>query len=144
MSRLPRIFVIAVVALWLPLCCCQVLAFADASCETSRETARGHASCCHDDASDNESNGEDQDERAPRSCEHCVIKAPAPQPPSLDAYFILAEIPFEAILPPSVIDPLQLYAAEHAGGWPLAPTLKPPAPPLLSSERCALLTLWTL
>ncbi|MSR70414.1 MAG: hypothetical protein EXS17_08745 [Phycisphaerales bacterium] len=142
MSRLPRIFVVSIIALWLPLCCCQVLAFANAACDS--EASCCQTSCCDDPSRDEQSSDGGHDEDAPQSCTHCVVKAPAPQPISLDSFFVMSLVAFEAALPHSSIDPTLIHAADNAGGWNVPPPLEPPAPPLHSSERCATLSLWTI
>lgn len=143
MSRLPRIFVVAIIALWLPLCCCQLTAFAGEFGGATSDSCCSQT-CCGESASDEHSEGDAPCETPSRSCSHCVVKAPAPQPISLDAFFVMSAIAFEVVLPPSSIDPSCLYATEHDGGWPLAPPLEPPAPPLHGSARCATLSLWTI
>ena len=143
MSRLPRIFVTAIIALWLPLCCCQLSAFASdfscvnvpSCCENScSESGSGENGGGSMGESDRESPVEDS---TPHSCSHCVVKAPAPQPPALDSFFVMSVIPFTPAFAAITLDTAPSAACLFASSWTLPPPLK-------HSERRARLSIWVL
>ena len=151
MLGLQRIFITAVIALWLPLCCCQVMAFANSAClsdaevsccSSERQHGGKHAepkSCCDDN---DQSNSEE--EQPPVSCIHCATKAPPPTAPSLDSFFILSAVPFELVLPPSLIEPSTLHATEISGSWDVPPPDRPPEIAMSANDRRSAFSIWII
>ena len=150
MFGLKRILITAAVALWLPLCCCQVLAFANAA------TGVESASCCEADEQANEKTSdkhthsccEDEEtpshEQAPKSCVHCATKAPPPTAPSLDSLFILTEIAFDGALPLALIEPSLLHANELYGRWAVPPPPVQLGCVMSASERRSTFSIWII
>ena len=146
-----RIFITAVIALWLPLCCCQVMAFANSvvstdakvsCCSSERQHSDKHAepkSCCDDD--DQSTSNEEQ---PPMSCVHCATKAPPPTAPSLDSFFSLSVIPFVLVLPPSLVEPSTLHASQASGRWDVPPPTNPPEMAMSANDRRANFSIWII
>lgn len=151
MFGLQRIFITAVIALWLPLCCCQVMAFANSAtgadtetscCSSERQHADKHAehkSCC-----DQDDQSTSNEEQPPMSCVHCATKAPPPTAPSLDSFFILSAVPFALVLPPSLIEPSTLHATEVAGCWDVPPPTRPPEIAMSANDRRSTFSIWII
>jgi hypothetical protein len=144
-----RIFITAVIALWLPLCCCQVMAFANSAtgadletscCSSERQHGGKHAepkSCCDDEETPSH-------QQPPMSCIHCATKAPPPTAPSLDSFFILSAVPFALVLPPSLIEPSTLHATEVAGCWDVPPPTRPPEIAMSANDRRSTFSIWII
>ena len=155
MFGLQRILITAVIALWLPLCCCQLMAFTNSACLSDAEVSccssdRQHGgkhgvkhaepkSCCDDN---DQSNSEE--EQPPVSCIHCATKAPPPTAPSLDSFFILSAVPFALVLPPSLIEPSTLHATEVAGCWDVPPPTRPPEIAMSANDRRSTFSIWII
>ena len=151
MFGLQRILITAVIALWLPLCCCQLMAFTNSAClsdakvsccSSDRQHGAKHAepkSCCDDN---DQSNSEE--EQPPVSCIHCATKAPPPTAPSLDSFFILSAVPFALVLPPSFIEPSTLHATEVAGSWDVPPPVRPPEIAMSANDRRSAFSIWII
>ncbi len=149
MLGLQRIFITAVIALWLPLCCCQVMAFANSAtgagtetscCSSERQHGGKHAepkSCCDDEEAPSH-------QQAPKSCVHCATKAPPPTAPSLDSFFILSAVPFALVLPPSLIEPSTLHATEVAGCWDVPPPTRLPEIAMSANDRRSTFSIWII
>ena len=149
MFGLQRIFITAVIALWLPLCCCQVMAFANSAtgadtetscCSSERQHGGKHAepkSCCDDEETPSH-------QQAPKSCVHCATKAPPPTAPSLDSFFILSAVPFALVLPPSLIEPSTLHATEISGSWDVPPPTRPPEIAMSANDRRSTFSIWII
>lgn len=149
MLGLQRIFITAVIALWLPLCCCQVMAFANSAtgadsenscCSSERQHGGKHAepkSCCDDEETPSH-------QQPPMSCIHCATKAPPPTAPSLDSFFILSAVPFALVLPPSLIEPSTLHATEVAGCWDVPPPTRPPEIAMSANDRRSTFSIWII
>ncbi|MDA0214268.1 MAG: hypothetical protein O2875_02770 [Planctomycetota bacterium] len=150
MFGIQRILITAMIALWLPLCCCQMMAFANAAtgvetsscCQTDEQTTENTSdkntrSCCGDEQ-------DPADRDAPKSCLHCATKGPPPTAPSLDSFFILSEIPFALVLPPLLIEPVTLHATEIAGCWDVPPPTKPPRMAMSANDRRATFSIWII
>lgn len=151
MSCLVRKLLAGIVALWLPLCCCQVMAVvssANLCCAAQEDSHKPAHSCCSEGDSDeccSEGSGESSDEMpCGGDCVCCPEKAPPPPSISLDSFFIATAIPFELILAPSQIDPSIVHATEVRGRWDDPPPLPPPTLPSESSRRCSALSLWLI
>ena len=150
-----RILITAVIALWLPLCCCQLMAFTNSACLSDAEVSccsseRQHGvnhggkhaepkSCCDDN---DQSNSEE--EQPPMSCVHCATKAPPPTAPSLDSFFILSAVPFALVLPPSLIEPSTLHATEISGSWDVPPPVRPPEVAMSANDRRSAFGIWII
>ena len=144
-----RIFITAVIALWLPLCCCQVMAFANSAtgadtetscCSSERQHGGKHAepkSCCDDEETPSH-------QQPPMSCIHCATKAPPPTAPSLDSFFILSAVPFALVLPPSLIEPSTLHATEISGSWDVPPPTRPPEITMSANDRRSTFSIWII
>lgn len=147
MSAFVRTLVVTIVALWLPLCCCQVMAIssnggccASASAADATDRDAGNACCCdHDESEDERSPAEPTD-----TCRHCVDKGMPPAPIALDAFFIATQLPIDLALPPSAIDAALAHATQLTGSWNHAPSGEPPAPPVPASTRCSRLSIWLI
>ncbi len=151
MFGLQRTLIITVIALWLPLCCCQLMAFANfatggdeqTSCCSNQRQQTGkhseHKSCC-----DQEDQSTSDEEQPPMSCVHCATKAPPPTAPSLDSFFILSAIPFALVLPPSLIEPSTLHATEVAGCWDVPPPTRPPEMAMSANDRRSTFSIWII
>ena len=149
MFGLQRIFITAVIALWLPLCCCQVMAFANSAClsdaevsccSSERQHGGKHAepkSCCDDEEPPSH-------QQPPMSCIHCATKAPPPTAPSLDSFFILSAVPFALVLPPSLIEPSTLHATEISGSWDVPPPTRPPEIAMSANDRRSAFSIWII
>ncbi|MEN9668504.1 MAG: hypothetical protein RLZZ386_411 [Planctomycetota bacterium] len=149
MLGIQRIFITAVIALWLPLCCCQVMAFANSAtgadtetscCSSERQNGGKHAetkSCCDDEETPSH-------RQPPMSCVHCATKAPPPTAPSLDSFFILSAVPFALVLPPSLIEPSTLHATEVAGCWDVPPPTRPPEIAMSANDRRSTFSIWII
>ncbi len=140
-----RTLTVAIVAVWLPLCCCQVMALSSTGggCCASSVTTEPATHCCgdgHDDC--------DERDSAPTApvehCTHCVDKGMPPAPVALDAFFVMAQVPCVLALPPTVIDPAFIHATACEGRWDLAPPGDPPLPAPCASRRCSQLSLWLI
>ena len=149
MFGIQRIFITTVIALWLPLCCCQVMAFANSAtgadsetscCSSERQNGGKHAepkSCCDDEETPSH-------QQAPKSCVHCATKAPPPTAPSLESFFILSAVPFALVLPPSLIEPSTLHATEVAGCWDVPPPTRPPEIAMSANDRRSTFSIWII
>ena len=149
MFGLQRILITAVIALWLPLCCCQLMAFANSAClsdaevsccSSERQLGGKHAepkSCCDDEETSSH-------QQAPKSCVHCATKAPPPSAPSLDSFFILSAVPFALVLPPSLIEPSTLHATEISGSWDVPPPTRPPEIAMSANDRRSTFSIWII
>ena len=149
MFGIQRILISAVIALWLPLCCCQVMAFANSAtgadtetscCSSERQNTHKlaeHKSCCDDEETPSH-------QQPPMSCIHCATKAPPPTAPSLDSFFILSAVPFALVLPPSLIEPSTLHATEVAGCWDVPPPTRPPEIAMSANDRRSTFSIWII
>ena len=155
MFGLQRILITAVIALWLPLCCCQLMAFTNSACwsdaevyccSSERQLGVNHGgkhaepkSCCDDNDQTNS-----EEEQPPMSCIHCATKAPPPTAPSLDSFFILSAVPFALVLPPSLIEPSTLHATEISGSWDVPPPVRPPEIAMSANDRRSAFSIWII
>ena len=149
MFGLQRILITAVIALWLPLCCCQLMAFTNSAtgagtetscCSSERQLGRKLAetkSCCDDEETPSH-------QQPPMSCVHCATKAPPPTAPSLDSFFILSAVPFALVLPPSLIEPSTLHAKEISGSWDVPPPVRPPEIAMSANDRRSAFSIWII
>lgn len=146
MPALARKLLVCVVALWLPLCCCQVIALASAggTCCAGDRVSEPAEHCCCSTADECDSQGDRHDAPIPAPCTHCVEKAPPPAGISLDSFFVACAIPFEFVLVPSQVDPTMTHADEAAGWWDSPPPDAPPQLPTDASLRCSFLALWLI
>ncbi len=149
MFGLQRILITAVIALWLPLCCCQLMAFTNSAtgagtetscCSSERQLGGKLAetkSCCDDEETPSH-------QQPPMSCIHCATKAPPPTAPSLDSFFILSAVPFALVLPPSLIEPSTLHATEISGSWDVPPPVRPPEIAMSANDRRSAFSIWII
>ena len=149
MFGLQRILITAVIALWLPLCCCQLMAFTNSAtgagtetscCSSERQLGRKLAetkSCCDDEETPSH-------QQPPMSCVHCATKAPPPTAPSLDSFFILSAVPFALVLPPSLIEHSTLHATEISGSWDVPPPVRPPEIAMSANDRRSAFSIWII
>ncbi|MSR29622.1 MAG: hypothetical protein EXS03_08635 [Phycisphaerales bacterium] len=148
MLGLARTIAVVLVAFWLPLCCCQVMALAapeTGCCGGKISTSVPHdavtdSRCCVDETASDESPSDN------RTCcvGCCLDKGPPPSPISLDGFFILAQLHYSVAPAPMLFDPSILHPDEIRGRWDSAPGEQDPAPPPSAHTRCSQLSLWLI
>ena len=138
MTGLLRTIAVGLVALWLPLCCCQVLALtSDGATCCATDTIEEQHCCC--DAEEDEAPAAPAD-----TCTHCTDKGMPPAPISLDSFFIATAIPHDRVVAPNVLELLMVHATDLTGRWSDPPPESPPGIPSTALVRCAQLSTWLI